>query len=171
MSQRWRQFWCTNVQTCRGKLSLFPFWYFVCSVLIRLCPPFLSRNQLSRHSMLPQPPHPHPDGRLSYSLSFSCPLIPLTMHIPKTDLHLWYTPPLPTTSFPNPSLAPQVPVQVHHVSLLLHPLTINPTPLNHIRPRWNVDAYVSRGSLPSRTLWWYKTLSVQAFICSFCQYS
>lgn len=58
MSQRWRQFWCTNVQTCRGKLSLFPFWYFLCSVLIRLCPPFLSRNQLSRHSMLPQPPTP-----------------------------------------------------------------------------------------------------------------
>lgn len=115
---------------------------------------FLSSYQLSRHSMHPPSSLPLLDVLLSHSLTFSLRLIPLTMHVPKTDLIFIHGTSPPNPPHPlhhhSPVLPPfqtqaltAVPVQVHRLTSPLLHLEPHPHPPNHVRSWWNLEACVS----------------------------
>lgn len=128
---------------------------------------FLSTDQLSHHSHFYPPATPSMttttsplDDPLSRSLTFSLRLIPLTMHVPKTDLIFFRgatptlspTPPAPPTPvpsdspapayLPNPNLVPSSCPSPHHTSQLHH-LEPHPWPPHHVLPGWNLGACVT----------------------------
>lgn len=105
-----------------------------------------SPSPLSHHSVSSPPPLPSPpslppllEDLPSHSRTFSLRLIPLTMHVPKTDLiFINGAKPAPPTqphvrgpslsciaSFPNPS---PVPVEAHRLTSPLHHLETPPWP-------------------------------------------
>lgn len=109
-------------------------------------------------SLSVHPPSSPLDDLLSHSLTFSLRLIPLTMHVPKTDLIFIHgatpNPPSCTLHHHTPALPPfqiqamyPVPVQVHHLTSPLlhlephpHPSSIPP---HHVLPCWNLEACVA----------------------------
>lgn len=119
------------------------------------------------------------DDPLSHSLTFSLRLIPLTMHVPKTDLIFIHgATPLPFAPPDSPALPPyqiqslvpsSCPSPPSHLPIA--PPRAPPMPPHHVLPCWNLEACVTGGVHQSRGLWWYKTLSMCALICSFCQSS
>lgn len=97
----------------------YSVWSSLFSICLSHLPQHKPTNQLSHHSVPPPmttTTSSSLDDLLSHSLTFSLRLIPLTMHVPKTDLIFIHgaTPPPPApapplsciTSFPNPSLVP-----------------------------------------------------------------
>lgn len=158
---------------------------------------FLSTDQLSHHSHFypPSPAAPSMttttsplDDPLSRSLTFSLRLIPLTMHVPKTDLIFFRgatptvspTPPAPPNPIPsdspapaylpNPNLVPSsCPSPPSHLPIA--PPRAPPMAPPSCPPRLEFGGVCHRTVHQSRALRWYKTLSVRALICSFCQSS
>lgn len=144
-------------------------------LLSSLCVILSSPSPLSHQSVSPPFPNPPPslpsvlDDLPSHSLTFSLRLIPLTMHVPKTDLiFIRGANPAPHHLTPHPTPRPctitlrhcllskskscSCPSQPSHCTTSRHPHAppaptththMNDTPPLHILPYWNLEACVT----------------------------